>query len=714
MTDHQSNQPAEHTADSDQTAAVDTAAENGTSLRFDYQSASHVQAHLQAAHVALFTQLNRSEVEVDAAIKQPLLFRDSLAALFEVVRSDYRYVPKDRSAYAAYLKMRKANANAGLFAAQRAYFDWLFINDPLAYCILDPIIQVHEHGITFEVFSRDEGCYAQLTLDNTLFDYQSTPTLGTTHIDYSSMLYQGIENLRSYQQAKLEIGHDALRYQSDEKPSYLKTTDNESTDNKSADNNESTDKASNTIIEKRITVKSSWIRALLQVQAASQLPKEQFSLDPLTLYNVLFELRMHADKKGKRRGLVIELVPNQVPTLMLEPFGTTFSSHASPYTGRQAKIIRLWGRRRLSLLKRLLPHTDSVTVSLLGQGMPSFWTLTGQGFTLSFAMTGFSESNWSQSLNFDLLLPKRPTSRDFNPASSNVKSSQDSDNTSHTSAILSALQSSSKTLAELKTSTGLDHKTLTEHLISGAQQGLIRHDLSHDRYFFRPLSDEPLDMSQFAYHSEAEKLAYELMSRQQRQQTDDNANTNAEAKTAKESKPISKLKVNVVANRSVTIAAEIFVSEDRRSYYSEIELNEEGMVSRCDCSCPQFLQHRLTQGVCPHLITLRLAYANYDASKDAQNRWQQTAVYSKQMSQTNKETSNSEAANHQSSPFATGVSQQQNEQVILTQQHKKLIIERQGGKRDGRQQQLFNKPAQAHAAFLAYQAKLARSGFIEN
>lgn len=31
-------------------------------------------------------------------------------------------------------------------------------------------------------------------------------------------------------------------------------------------------------------------------------------------------------------------------------------------------------------------------------------------------MTGFSQANWSQSLNFDLLLPKRPTEANDNQA----------------------------------------------------------------------------------------------------------------------------------------------------------------------------------------------------------------------------------------------------------------------------------------------------------
>ena len=88
----------------------------------------HVQQYID--HVALFAQLNRPEVAFHAHVTQPLLFRDCLMAIFDIVSSDYRYVPKDRSAYTAFMQMRRASANENLFASQKAYFDWLYHNDP--------------------------------------------------------------------------------------------------------------------------------------------------------------------------------------------------------------------------------------------------------------------------------------------------------------------------------------------------------------------------------------------------------------------------------------------------------------------------------------------------------------------------------------------------------------------------------------------------------
>ncbi|WP_420230675.1 hypothetical protein ACOBWA_07320 [Psychrobacter sp. ER1] len=259
------------------------------------------------------------------------------------------------------------------------------------------------------------------------------------------------------------------------------------------------------------------------------MPQDTIHLDPIALYNVLFELRMHADIKGKRRGLLIELRPQQLPVIILEPFDITVTSQVSqqqkPYQGQQAKLIRLWGRRRLSLLKRLLPHTDSVSVSLLGQGMPSYWTLKGKGFHFTFAMTGFSQANWSQSLNFDLLLPKRPLHNtlaasenlsDNGKATLNDSNNDSNDEHNSLSVSIKTLENTPSTLEDLVkslsadaslTSVPVSHSQVQQWLLSGTQQGLIRYEMATQLYHYRPLSQVPLDMAQFAYHNEAEKQA---------------------------------------------------------------------------------------------------------------------------------------------------------------------------------------------------------------
>ena len=208
-------------------------------LRLNYQQASQIHAN----HVQFVSQLQGAAVSFNSTIKQPLIFRDALASLFAVVNSDYRYVPKDRAAYVAFSQMRRGQQNAGLFKAQQAYFNWLFENDPLAICVLDPIITVHPDKVLFEVFSKDEGCYAQLSLSHQLFNTQAPMSYGTTHIDYSESLSQSIEQMRSFREAKLNIGQNAVAVQVETAPAL----------------------ANSEVIEKQIQLPQSWLRGLLQV-----------------------------------------------------------------------------------------------------------------------------------------------------------------------------------------------------------------------------------------------------------------------------------------------------------------------------------------------------------------------------------------------------------------------------------------------------------------
>ncbi|MBI0426454.1 hypothetical protein [Psychrobacter sp. NG27] len=691
-------------------------------------SLSEAQTTEHTQHVALFTQLNRSEVNFHGKVKSPLVFRDSLLALFDVVSSDYRYVPKDRSAYTVFMQMRRASSNKNLFTAQRDYFTWLFDNDPLAFCILDPIIQVHEQGVSFEVFSRDEGCYAQLTLTNEIFEQSTKPTLGTTSIDYSTALFNGIEKIRDHQQTVLDIGHEAVGLQLLETMPETAEADTDST--------VTTPTVKKQIIEKRINVPKSWIRALLQVQSAGQLPQDTIHLDPIALYNVLFELRMHADIKGKRRGLLIELRPQQLPVIILEPFDITVTSQVSqqqkPYQGQQAKLIRLWGRRRLSLLKRLLPHTDSVSVSLLGQGMPSYWTLKGKGFHFTFAMTGFSQANWSQSLNFDLLLPKRPQQNTLSADSEQVLESTDSDlvkvvdSLTHRPSTVEVLTQQLTTQESELKSAPITQAQVRQWLLAGTQQGLIRYDIAQGSYYYRPLTQTPLDMAQFAYHNEAEKQAFDLIGR-----------TDA----------VQKFSVETVATKGVSISADIYVEEDRRTYHSQLQLGDEALVSRAECSCPQYLQHRLTQGVCAHLIALRLSYNNYDSTTAKNDSWHDTRILSQRVPIRHSIRHSTKAATQYKNEAITAPSDlvmdlsalaQLSEPsldnktdsikdkaiattdetcityIYLTIAHKKITIEQTTGDDSTHQHFVFNQPAQAKAAYLQHIARFEAKGFIEN
>jgi hypothetical protein len=527
-----------------------TAEQPATTVPVAYEDASRLVTSGGTARLALFSNVYRDAVRLDGVIKEALPFREAMAALYAIVGSDYRYAPKDRTAYLAYLRLKRESAGQGVRQAQQAFFDWALRNDPLAFTLLDPVVTVHPDQVFFEVFSKDEGTYAKLGIDLGAFDLDAAPACGTTNIDFSPALFSGIEQMRSYRQTRLSVGKEAVA---------LATT--------------STAK----VLEKQVRVPDSWLRGFLQVQSAASLPRDLFHLSPVDLYNLLRHLRMHSDRKGKRRGLRIELIPGDAPRLVLEPWETVLPSTAGPYKGRTSRVVRLWGRRRLMLLKRLLPFVRGVDVHVLGSGLPSFWVLRAGPITLTLGLSGFTAANWSQAVSFDLLLPRKVHGGE---ALERVLK--------HLTGVWVA------DVKQLSAATGLKGEALVEGLQAGCQQGKLMYDVAADVYRLRALTEAPLDLGRLEYRNQRERTAHDLVARRGAVQI---------------------VTENRIAGTGLELTGKVTVAEDRREYRPQMLLSEEGQVSKAECTCTFFRKQGLKAGPCPHLIALRLAYAEQEARR---------------------------------------------------------------------------------------------------
>jgi hypothetical protein len=521
-----------------------------TDVKVAYEDASRLVSVGGRPRLALFANIYRDPVRLDGVIKEPLRFREAMAALYAIVASDYRYAPKDKTAYLAYLRMRREAANLGVRQSQQAFFEWALRNDPLAFLLLDPVVTVHPDQVFFEVFSKDEGTYGKLGIDQEALDLSFQPVCGTTNIDFSPTLFAGIEQMRSYRETRLSIGREAVK---------LATT------------------SASAVLEKKIHVPDSWLRGFLQVQSAAAMPREVFSLAPIDLYNVLRHLRLNGDRKGRRRGLRIELVPGEAPRLVLEPWETVVHSTAGPFKGRASRIVRLWGRRRLSLVRRLLPFIESVDVHLLGSGLPSFWVLRAGPVTLTVGLSGFTAANWSQAATFDLLLPRKTQGGEQLQLVLNR--------------LAAVWVASAKDLAE---ATGLKGAALLEALQAGCQQGKLMYDIATDTYRLRALTEAPLDLVRLQYRNQRERTAHDLLARRS---------------------AVRIVSENRIARTGVELTGNVKVEEDRREYRPQMLLTEEGQVNKAECTCTLFRKQGLKGGPCAHLVALRLAYAEQEARK---------------------------------------------------------------------------------------------------
>ncbi len=435
---------------------------------FRYGETSRVADEGQSARLALFADLSRDPVRLEGTLRDPIAAREALSALRAVVASDLRYTPKDRTQYLAWKRLQQQSANVAAWQAQQAYFEWLSRNDPLAWFVLDPVVTVHPDALLFEVFSKDEGAYAALKMDLEALDRPADAEMayGTTHIDFSDALFDGIQRMRSYRTTRLSIGHAAVELKTDDQP----------------------------VIEKQIQVPDAWLRGFLQVQSAGTLTRASAAFAPIDLYNALRHLRLNADQKRKGRALRLELVPGEPPRILLEPWETLVEGTADPYTGDKAEVIRIWGRRRLMLLQRFLPFAESVEVHTVGSGLPSFWVLRGASMTLTLGLTGFTAANWSQALLFDILLP-RPDGDD--PAMR---------------AALDHLRGCWHDTAEgIADAIGRPVAEARRALQAACQQGLAMYDLAGGRFRLRPLVGELPDADALSHRSPAERAAHDLV-----------------------------------------------------------------------------------------------------------------------------------------------------------------------------------------------------------
>ena len=74
----------------------------------------------------------------------------------------------------------------------------------------------------------------------------------------------------------------------------------------------------------------------------------------------------------------------------------------------QVKIpkIRLWGRRRIHLLERLIPLADHFDLYVKGAGLPYFVVAQMGPMQFTLGLSSWTTNNFSSAARFDLLTPR--------------------------------------------------------------------------------------------------------------------------------------------------------------------------------------------------------------------------------------------------------------------------------------------------------------------
>jgi hypothetical protein len=522
--------------------------------------------------LAFSPNLARGAVFFDAELREPLRFREAMSALHDVVVGDLARKKKDRSAWLAWRadqqreedelrhvaldrarveQARKigsepipANLEADFRKMHRLYWDarvrWaneLSRNDPALFRALvpcDPVVTVAPDVVFFECFAKDESAYGCLTVARDAFGAEAASGLGTTNVDYSLALYEHFQTLRTYRATRLLVD-----------PSGFEVA---------------TGRSAGSVREEKIDLPPSWLRGFGQLQAAMALPSTRVELSVEVVYSLLAWLKRHREKTGPR-SLRLKLSPGAQPVIAVDPWGIELASRGAPYDGPAVGEIKLWGRRRLMSLARLLPITERFEVTVFGSGMPSIWVAHMGEMRFVLGLSGWTANDWTRGSNLDAFFAG------FEAPPGVAEGLARYLETVHVARV-----------AELERQLSAPRKQVLGGLHVLAKRGQVVYDFAAGVYRWRPLM--PVALSDALLGPESEEL------------------------TASR---------RLVAAGHVAIERDESLAGGRRLLVAraggtgcEGIVDLDGAFRGAKCSCSFFYKNRLRAGPCRHLLALRV------------------------------------------------------------------------------------------------------------
>jgi hypothetical protein len=538
---------------------------------YRYAATSQVRNDSDSSNIAFEPDTLRPPTYLKAELGRPLQFREAISALHDVVVSDLRTLPKDRQAYFEWLAehesamlaefmQQKQSADKRLkeirqelqeinaryqkaldpyLKARRKYFNYLYTTDYDAWFVLDPVISVHPDELFFECFSNDESTYARLSCGYELFRNIGEKACGTTNIDYSDSLYSEFQKLRDYKTSHFQIDPSGFEVTTANEDSYL---------------------------EEKIDLPDSWVRGFLQVSSAMAMPMTEFQLHPMDVHNICLFLRRHKETHGPR-SMRFQLIPDRPVKLLFEPWNEVLECKRSLFSGAQATEVRLWGRRRLLTLERLIPITSHFSVRLLGTGMPSFFIAHMGEMSFTLGLSGWTANDWSRMGNFDLMAPRGSV-----------------DELTHQRVFSALKESWYEGSDSLSRRLRLDKGMVESSLGLYTQAGRVIYDLAKGVYRLRELSREPLPMERLRYDNEREAKADNFIQ----------AN-------------LVTLRDVDEGNAHLRISGQVVDNAVR--YQPVIVLDSDQRLIEARCSCHYYVHNKLYKGPCEHMLAVRRQYA---------------------------------------------------------------------------------------------------------
>jgi hypothetical protein len=541
-------------------------------FEYAYRGNTAVEHRGDRTELSFSPDTKRPPTYFSGELRQNVAFREAISALHHVVVSDLRFKPKDKTAYKAWaakqedrdleaiaaqrqavagrlkalrdelteLERQSAQRMRPFMQARQRYFNYIYEKNRDFWFVLDPVITVHPDEAFFECFSQDESSYGRLGASYEVFQNIGEFACGTTNIDYSSPLYDEFQKIRSYKKTRFEVDPTGFTTQTGTDAAYK---------------------------EVKIDLPDSWVRGFLQVNSAMSLQATRVDLHPMDVHNFLFVLRRRKEKKGPR-SMRYRLTPGQPVKVVFEPWNLEVTCPRSIFQGEGTHDIRVWGRRRLLILERLIPVARRFSVHLLGSGMPSFYVADLGDLSFTLGLSGWTANDWSTAGNFDLMAPRTEVDeftrrRVFDALKETWRETPDA----------------------LAKRLGMDRATVLGALGAYTQAGRAIWDLNKGVYRARELSREPLPMEKLRFSNEREEKATRFLE--------------ARAVTV-QARP---------SNVDGSLELKGTVKDGSKVHTPALRLDGDQRMVSGECTCNFFQQNKLFKGPCEHLLALRLQHS---------------------------------------------------------------------------------------------------------
>ena len=533
-----------------------------------YLGRSGVRSDAAGQTLSLAPNLSREAVAFNAPLLKPLRFREAMSSLHDVVISDLRYKKKDKTSYREWkqkqqareqqvhtetvrtlqeqvqakhgispdLENRYETARRQYWDARQAYSDHLRRHDMELWRMLmpcDPVVTVADDVVFFECFSADESSYGCLTVNrDDGFGPADSVKLGTTNVDYSWDLYNHFQALRSYRHTRFRVDPEGFEVRT---------------------------KGHENFREEKIDLPQGWLKGFMQLQQSMGLPMTRVPISREAVYSILAFLKRHRSERSPR-GVRFELLPGKSPRIVLEPWEQPIDSHGTIYDGPPVPAIRIWGRRRLMSLARVLPLADKFEVYLLGTGLPSFWVASMGEMRLTLGLSGWTANDWTRASAMELIAPPaRATPPQVTLVGEFMKKAR------------------AAALANVARGCHLTDDIAAAALRHLAHSGQLAADLSAGLYRWRQIMPQVLGEAEMGGEHPELAAAKELMAR----------------------RPVK------IESREAGPGGSAILIGNIDNTPVEVVLDAERNIKRGKCCCGYYRKFSLRNGPCRHMIVLR-------------------------------------------------------------------------------------------------------------